>query len=105
VHPAVAYGGQPQSPCTDRCTAKETCDCRQPRRRAWRAAGRRFRERPLPKERALMPTFPSAADGARHHKRAHHRPSPDPRPADAAQLLRARAAEVAAVFGRKDAAR
>ncbi len=69
------------------------------------AAARRFREHPLPKERALMPTFPSAADGARHHKRAHHRPSPDPRPADAAQLLRARAAEVAAVFGRKDAGR
>ena len=62
---------------------------------------RRFREHPQPKERALMPTFPSAGEGTRHHKRPHHHPSPDPRLADPAQLLRARAAEVASVFSRK----
>ncbi|KAK9843757.1 hypothetical protein WJX81_005040 [Elliptochloris bilobata] len=60
-----------------------------------------FREHPLPKERALMPTFPTGGEGARHHKRPHHHPSPDPRLADPAQLLRARAAEVASVFSRK----
>jgi len=63
---------------------------------------RRLSEQPLPKERALMPTFPDKEGGstaARRSRQLRLQPSPDPRVA-AAGSLAARAAQIASAFAK-----
>jgi len=63
----------------------------------------RFTEHPVPKEQALMPTWPDK-EAARHVSRpARKQPSPDPRLQPSASTVANRAAEIGTLFSKPGA--